>query len=191
MPSMVQRSAFSEAIRSLFGVQGPFGLSVIDDVFPVFALPSGLEDLELLGIRRWAAGNLTGPNVGLIERHVITNPIGSGNLVVVERFSAGGAAQNVRCSVQAIIGLTNGSIVPLDSRRGVAGAPVSTTCGLTTNPGAGSPFVARGQTNTTWQDVGLVLAPGWSAVFDTEVANTAVGIVVQGYERRFMNSELP
>jgi len=87
MPSVIQAARFSDAIRRAFAVQGGFGLSVIDDVFPVVDLYSSrLEGRFLRGEYLVSAARAGTAAAAQFPTVHVGNPLGSGWLLIIERF---------------------------------------------------------------------------------------------------------
>lgn len=188
MPFPVQSGRFAAMVRRLFNLQGHVGLQAIDDVFLVQAITQP-DDETLVAERgevRFAEGVTAAALAGNFSFAHITNPEGSGRLVVVEEAWVHGTVPTGFEFVATITRFTGGGA----ALRSVLDPRVAADPGLNQTPqflGAfigtgtsGAPLIGNsmlfGQIGTNVSHVvfrpGAVLPPGYRFAVFCQTVNT-------------------
>lgn len=193
MPAVIQDARFAEYLRQRFGVKGHFGLSVIDDVFPVVPYPAGPELDLALRVVRWAFGEVSPAVPGQVGHIGVRNPPGSGKLVVVEEVVLAGVGTNFYESEQAGLVLPS-TAVTLRSTDARLMSDSGTVSSLQTQGSLAAIAVPFGRTLRTLPPgtfaCSAVLPPNRSWRMEATVVNVGCLFAVRGYERDATEEEL-
>ena len=186
MPTPFQTFRWSRALWKRLGIQGGIPLVLVEDVAPmvqVFDL-NAPEAKALLLEERWARRGLQAAVAGQFGSVALTNPVGSGKLVVVELYR--NWSTTVACAVFLLGPLGSGGhiLTPLDTRIVEVGIDKRSTATVSTQSNA----VALASTTHVFDfansnagagnlgdpSPGIVLSPGNSIVLEGLAVNQAV-----------------
>lgn len=182
MPAVIQETRFSTAVRRRFGVVGPYGLSVIDDVFPVLNLdpdPGTRPDLAALYGERVCHGRILSPaaGAGQFSRVMFGPAVGHSVSLIMRsvRVQAGQGETFTLASPAAVAGtfLGNAQFTDGSAEGGTLLAAYSST-GIAPVAHFGLPA------NGTRIPVAWVIPAGTSLILTQGVADTALLVDWEG-----------
>ena len=199
MTSELQQTRYDQLIRRVGGIIGP-GSKVseaLSELFPVISV----EDLpaELMMLAGWKmamGGSELAATAAEVSKIQLFNPVGSGQLVVIERINAGPAT-----TVDIRMAFTNTALVDesandrfRDTRLGTATIPTASTRTDSSATGVAGQFIQRTLGNTTIvveSTKGVaVLAPGSGLTIGPDSTNIALVASFLWRERVAESSEL-
>lgn len=209
-PNAIQIARYSEVLRSLLSIEGKApAAEIATEIFPGLVLENDRPEWAALGGTRFAFGRVSGLNAVGVISCVLINPAGSGQMLIV-RYARGnihntsGAVGNLDFGIGSAANVTT----PQPTLRFLADTrfPPSTNTArpvglLGTFNGVnvlgqkdqiGVPNLA-GNANACYANVlfkgPLVIAPGFAAAVQWDVANVTLRASFDWYERPMQESE--